>query len=389
MDRALFRTRFDRAATLARDFARTFIEEPLPDEASFHLELNSSYDAGSSAELHVFPGDSIRGAHLLRMDLEQAVDELWRDGMVPQWIDVSVVGETEETTLIHVTCCGRFTADDALLYHQQSQIPPFHVTGPILPVGHEHGRRFSIYDRAHCWTADDLARAARHADKIWSLELHGPAFDDATLAAFGDGLRRVEILALSGTAVDGSSLGWLSYAPRLRVLRIATPDQVSFDFARLPALRELTLLSIAARQIEVRGTDDAAAACPSLTDLTLSFERSSTSVGQVALPMLSTLSVTGPGYPEWASALRPSTVHLHCPDLSTERVSAIVDRMRRTLDSVGLRGTPVDDSIFRQLARIEKLKYVDLVDTNVSHAALADFVSGRPRIKHWPRTSGG
>jgi hypothetical protein len=389
MDRTVFRERLHQAAILARDSARGFIEETLPDDIRFQLQLNSSHDAGCSDVFRLFPEDSDRDVHLARMTLDGAVDELWRDGMIPQWIDIAVVGETEDTTLLHGTCCGRFTSDDELLYHQHSGIPPFHVTGPVLPINHIDGIRFSIYNRAHCWNAVDLARASRHAEKIWSLELFGPAFDDAILAALPGVLQHVEILELNGTGIDGGSLDWLKHAPRLRVLRLASPLPVVFNFARLPVLSNLTYLSIATSQLEVRGPGEAGASCPILTDLTIAFDRDVTERGQVELLAVSTLSVTGPSFPAWLQSLRPSTVHIHCRGLSPQRVSTVLDAMRTTLDSVDLRGTPVDDSIFEHLAQVDKLRYVDLVDTGISQAALERFVAQRPGLKHWPRTRAG
>jgi hypothetical protein len=44
MDRDIFAERFRRASQRARDFAQTLVEEALPTELRFRLELNASHD---------------------------------------------------------------------------------------------------------------------------------------------------------------------------------------------------------------------------------------------------------------------------------------------------------------------------------------------------------
>jgi hypothetical protein len=100
---------------------------------------------------------------------------------VPEWIDVSVIGTTGAFTLLELVCCGRFTANDDILYHQHQGRRPFQVVGPTLPVGYLDGQRFSIYDRTECWSAQELERLDRHRLKVWSLELIGEAATDTSL----------------------------------------------------------------------------------------------------------------------------------------------------------------------------------------------------------------
>jgi hypothetical protein len=110
------------------------------------------------------------------------VAAFWRDGLVPEWIDLSVVGETGNASLVGALTCGRSTAGDGLLYHQGEGYAPFPVLGPSLPGDHVEGRRFSIYDPVPVWEQDELQRAAQHAERVRALELCGEAFDDAALA---------------------------------------------------------------------------------------------------------------------------------------------------------------------------------------------------------------
>ncbi|MDB5218707.1 MAG: hypothetical protein JWO86_6634 [Myxococcaceae bacterium] len=160
-----------KAAAAARDFARRFIEEPLPDAMHFRVHLNSSYDVNAGPDFKLFPEDSSEAAPLetKSVDADKVVDVLWREGYVPQWVDIVVVGETGATSVLDVVACGRFTDDERRLYYTDTGIAPFSPKGPSLPMGYVEGARFSIYDRATCSSLDELERARRNADKVWSL----------------------------------------------------------------------------------------------------------------------------------------------------------------------------------------------------------------------------
>ena len=389
MERSLFNIRFREVAARAQRFAQSFVLESLPEQLQFHLYLNSSYDLNASADFKLFPEDSLRRVHLNRLSAEEVVNELWRAGLVPQWADLGVVGETDDSTLLEVTACGRFTADEACLYHQQEGYPPFHATGPVLPVNHVDGVRFSIYDRTHCWTPNDLVRAQRHADRIWSLDLFGPAFDDALFAELRPSFAATEIVELRGASVTGLGLSWLASSPRLRVLRIASPDIMTLDLRGFPQLPQLEVLSIAFDGDRLLGVGEIASACPKLGDLTIHLTQDVSADDTLGLPELSKLSVTAPLLPSWLGARGPETLYLHCSRASSARVCATLAGMTERLASVGLRGTPVDDGVFAVLARMPRLKYVNLVDTSVSQDALSTFVGSRPGLKHWPRVGPG
>lgn len=249
MERELFASRLREAAVAARDFARKYIEEPLPDPTLFRLRLNNSYDGNPRVgDEHVFPEDSaLERAEKLKLCTEELViDELWRGGRVPEWIDVAVIGENGAATLLQLMCCGRFTADESLLYHLREGRSPFHVTGPALPVRYTDGQKFSIYDRAECWSLDDVGHLRSHAHKVWALELVGRCFDDQAVANLPD-LSRMEILELKASSITTSVLSQLSRFPKLRILRIRLARNQSFRiprrFSSIPA-------------IEVFGEDD-------------------------------------------------------------------------------------------------------------------------------------
>jgi hypothetical protein len=111
VDRAAVKRQLVGAAVITRDFAREFIEERLPDEMRFRVHLNSSHDANAGPEFKRFPKDSSEERTLAtkELDLDAVVNVLWRNGYVPQWVDLSVVGETGDSTIIEVAAAGHST----------------------------------------------------------------------------------------------------------------------------------------------------------------------------------------------------------------------------------------------------------------------------------------
>ena len=63
---------------------------------------------------------------------KEAVTYLWRDGKVPEWIDVAVEA-VDHRSLVALRCCGRFTSSEELLYHSPSGLPPLSIKSPALP----------------------------------------------------------------------------------------------------------------------------------------------------------------------------------------------------------------------------------------------------------------
>ena len=103
----------------------------------FRVYPNQSYDenprVGNEA---VFPDDSLpEGVYHGPWSYEQVVDFLWRDGKVPEWIDIAVRDVEGGVTVAWLRCCGRFTVQDDLLYHRGGGQQPFSVKSPDLPTG--------------------------------------------------------------------------------------------------------------------------------------------------------------------------------------------------------------------------------------------------------------
>jgi len=137
MERALFLDHLLRASARCREFTTEFVVDSLPATYAFWVMLNCSYDLNPLADgLVVFP-DDVRehGKRVGPLTADAAVSLLWRDQMVPQWIDISVWDADVHLTYFELMCCGRFSAESQQLYYRWTDIPPFGVKGPAYPMG--------------------------------------------------------------------------------------------------------------------------------------------------------------------------------------------------------------------------------------------------------------
>jgi hypothetical protein len=134
MNRDLFMDRLLRASERCRDFTTQFVTDLLPSTYEFWVLLNSSYDADLGPDEVVFPNDVQKyGSRVGPLDAEGVISLLWRDRMVPEWIDMSVWAADEHTTYFELTCCGRFTSQSRILYYDWTNFAPFGIKGPAYP----------------------------------------------------------------------------------------------------------------------------------------------------------------------------------------------------------------------------------------------------------------
>jgi hypothetical protein len=386
VEREVFARRLNEAATAARDFARKFIAEPLPDPMRFRLQLNSSYDGNPRVgDEVVFPEDSAfeRAEELKICDEQQVVSELWRDGRVPEWIDVAVIGETGTATLLQLMCCGRFTGDEGLLYHAREGRQPFHVTGPVLPVGYQEGQKFSIYDRCECWSLADVDRLRKHAHKVWSLDLIGRVFDDQALVALPD-LPRMELLELKASSISGHGLHDLVRFPKLRVLRIGLDRNEAFQVPKLAtALPALELFDIHDPPPRRWGFSDLVDKAPALKWLTFK-SKGALFVDGDCPRTVQTLSIQATRI---AEGLKPpkviDSVYAHLSGMDDDDVDRWLASATQ-IRGLDLSGTPITDAFAETLPARFGLTYLNVVRTNVSKAAVKRIGSAHPKLKLLP-----
>ena len=149
LSRETFRNNLIESAILARDFARTLVTTPLPDSIKYIVLYGCSYDGNPRREDEkTFPEDYDQEPPLTTSP-EEVTDLLWRDGFIPEWINVTADREDGERTHIKLECCGRYSALPKMIYHIREGRPPFCVLGPPMPPGVEisQGSKFDLYWR--------------------------------------------------------------------------------------------------------------------------------------------------------------------------------------------------------------------------------------------------
>ncbi|MFN0020270.1 MAG: hypothetical protein ACKVP0_18570 [Pirellulaceae bacterium] len=142
MTRDRFRDLFILATERVLEFTRTFVIQEIPETPRYRVRCNKSHDvAHDGTSLTAFPQDSLPGQEFHGPWTGVAViDFLWRDGRVPQWIDVSVVDVEGDTTFIELYCCGRYVAEEERMYYSP-KMGPFGVKGPPLPPSWDDKKR--------------------------------------------------------------------------------------------------------------------------------------------------------------------------------------------------------------------------------------------------------
>ena len=138
-----FHEHLRRASASAFECARRIVRNALPDSFRYTVRLNASYD-GNPLEPgeQAFPDDLSRyGSAVGPLPDHEAVELLWREGLIPERIDISVEHADSEHTHFELLCCGRFAAAPEHLSYSQTDCSPFGPKSPVLPPRweEEHG----------------------------------------------------------------------------------------------------------------------------------------------------------------------------------------------------------------------------------------------------------
>jgi hypothetical protein len=140
------------ASTVARKFANRFVHITLPETYRYFVHLNHSFDGNLlRPDQQVFPEDTAKfGECIGPLTASAVVDLLWRDGLLPEWVDISPLRADAEHTYFQLVCCGRFTADDSRLYYSSREWGPFGIKSPSFPPSwSEEQRRFDFHSCIH------------------------------------------------------------------------------------------------------------------------------------------------------------------------------------------------------------------------------------------------
>jgi hypothetical protein len=136
MDREVFLDHLLRASEHCREFTTRFVVDSLPSTYAFWVILNCSYDRNPLRDDEVVFPDDVRkhGKRVGPLTADAVVSLLWRERMVPEWIDISAWEADEHTTYFELMCCGRFTAETQRLYYNWNDVPPFGIKSPAYPT---------------------------------------------------------------------------------------------------------------------------------------------------------------------------------------------------------------------------------------------------------------
>jgi hypothetical protein len=135
MDRDTFLDHLAKASEICREFATHFVVDSLPHASRFFVALNCSYDKIALKDGEVaFPDDVQKyGKRIGPLEKDEVVSLLWRDRMVPEWINISVCDADEQFSYVELKCCGRFTSREKFLYYTSTGVAPFGVKSPRFP----------------------------------------------------------------------------------------------------------------------------------------------------------------------------------------------------------------------------------------------------------------
>lgn len=384
MERVTFALRLHEAAAAAREFAQSFLDERLPEAIRFRVRLNCSYDANPlQSDETLYPEDSSleRAKGLVSCEEEEVVDLLWRNGKIPEWIDIAVVNEVDSTTILELKCCGRFTSDERLLYHAWQGRPPFQTVAPTLPPKYEEGQRFSIHHRTEAWKLADLEALEPHRNKVWSLELIGEEFDDSSLRKLPE-FGALHLLQLRQMRISARGLGFLNRHRLLRLLNIFPAS--ALDLTELPRLRSLTGLNVYNAQSvrcsfgslwpKLPSLNHVMLACSGVLHLTGRLPRSTAFID------LRAAKLEG----DFAIPAKVETLGLHLQETSDSDIAKLLKNLK-ALDSLNLSGTPVTDRLLMELTNRWKLKRFNASQTKITKAAAEKFAAAHPGVSMAPR----
>jgi hypothetical protein len=389
MNRETFAERLEEAVARARVVAQSAVIEDLPEAVKLRLRLNSSY-AGVKLrpDVVVFPDDDSyeRARELRRCDLTTAADELWRDGRVPEWINIAAIDCDEHTTLVELVCCGRFTADDARLYKQNGP-PPFAIHGVPLPPGQRQpDPRWSIHRRAECWDRDELANLHRIGNQVWSLELRTDAFDPDSLAAL-PGLEAMEHFEQRPCSLT-DPIAAVARFPRLRTARFVMRQGIVLEITdRTTAAAGIETLVISLIPPGPWGFPNLATAVPRANRIELLADGPLTLDGDVAqtVQSLTVLCHYVDGHPRLPRELDDLSLRLR--DGNDEQVIDLLEGVER-VHALHLRGTPISDSFALSLPPRLRPEFLDLVDTGVSRDVVEQIKERFPDLRMLPNYAG-
>jgi len=221
-----------------------------------------------------------------------------------------------------------------------------------------------------------------HAHKVWSLDLVGHIFGDESLAKLPD-LARLELLELKANSISGHGLTELSRFPKLRVLRIALDRNESFRIPELATkLAALEVFDIHQPPHRPWGFSDLLEAAPALNWLTFK-SHGELFVDGDCPPTTDRLGVQATRI---TRGLKPpktiESVYAHLSEMNDRDVDDWLASAQQ-IGGLDLSG-PITDAFAEALPTRFGLRYLNVVQTLVSEAAVKRIRNAHPKLKLLP-----
>ena len=143
MDRETFQRYLHRATDEVFAFTRTLVYNDLPSDCRYLISHREGFNP-NVADGQAFPedpcfwisqGDLPQALRLLGppLDASGVIDDLWRGGKVPQWVNIIVHGADDQFTYFLLRCSGCFTALEDVSANGRPL--PFSLRMPSPPSG--------------------------------------------------------------------------------------------------------------------------------------------------------------------------------------------------------------------------------------------------------------
>jgi hypothetical protein len=129
MTRERFDALLDMATAHTVAVARPMVVEALPDEVCYQLLGDRNMPTTPA------------------MTKEDFVQRVWREGKIPEWIDLSVFARSDSRTHVGVILAEKFVEDESHCVYAKRGQGPFGIKSPRLPwdwVSLEKSGRFSL-----------------------------------------------------------------------------------------------------------------------------------------------------------------------------------------------------------------------------------------------------
>lgn len=129
MDRATIDRLLASASQECIEFSQQFLVEELPRQVQFVIFPNcSNLEKPLQGDAEVYPQDSLPdGQYLGPMDRDAAVTFVWRNGKLPQWINVYPHSVDSQFTFLGLQCSSQY-------YVPLTSDSIFSVKGPAFPA---------------------------------------------------------------------------------------------------------------------------------------------------------------------------------------------------------------------------------------------------------------